>query len=45
MIMEFNYASVEIETTNDNDIKIELAIKNYYNEDVAKKIVLVNKEL
>lgn len=43
--MEFNYATVEVQKTTDNDIKVDLAIKNYYNDDVVKKEILVNKEL
>jgi hypothetical protein len=44
MVMEFNYASVELEKTSD-DIKVVLAIKSYDNDDVVKKEILVNKEL
>jgi len=43
--MDFNYATVELEKTADNDIKLDLAIKNIFNSDVKKKTIFVNKEL
>ena len=43
--MELNWATIEVEKTEDKDIRIEVSIKNYYNEDVQKQTYLVGKDL
>ena len=42
--MKVNYATVEV-TKEDGDIKVNLAIKNYENEDVLTKVISVNRDL
>ena len=42
--MKYNYASVEIKREGD-DIRVDLAVKNYENDDVLKKVVLVKRDL
>ena len=43
--MDFNYATVEVEKAEDDDIKVVLSIKNYFNSNVQQKVVFINKEL
>lgn len=42
--MELNWATIEVEQVK-NDIKVEISVKNLYNEDVMKKVFFVNKDL
>lgn len=41
--MDFNYAAVEISV--EDDIKVELNVKNYENSDVITKEFYVNRDL
>ncbi len=44
--MDFNYATIEVEKAeDDDDIKVTLSLKNYFNSNVQQKVVFVNKEL
>jgi hypothetical protein len=45
MIMEFNYATVEMSVDEDHEIKVDLTIKNYTNHDMASKRIYINKDL